>query len=221
MAAFDLETTGPDPEDARIVTAHLDGMDLLVNPGIPIPAEATAIHGITTEEAVEVGIEEDVAVRTLVARLVTLADQGTPVVAFNASYDFTVLDRAIRRAPAGSWRLPFGLLVLDPYVLDKEVDTYRKGSRKLVDVARHYGVALDGAHEAKADAETAVGIVRKIAEQYPMVGGRPVFVVHNEQIRWAWRQRVALEQHFQKTDPDARVSPYWPVQPWHLAERDR
>ena len=32
--------------------------------------------------------------------------------------------------------------VVDTFVLDKAVDTYRKGSRKLIDVARHYGVEL-------------------------------------------------------------------------------
>jgi DNA polymerase III subunit epsilon len=62
MCAFDTETTGPDPESARIVTAcvvHVDGSGemppeaqaWLIDPGTDIPAEASAIHGITTEHA--------------------------------------------------------------------------------------------------------------------------------------------------------------------------
>lgn len=57
LAVIDLETTGTDVETARIVQIGylilVDGgfaehrETLLINPGIPIPAEASAIHGIT------------------------------------------------------------------------------------------------------------------------------------------------------------------------------
>lgn len=59
LAAFDTETTGVDVEGDRIVSAALviqDGPDArprstrwLVNPGIPVPAGATAVHGLTDE----------------------------------------------------------------------------------------------------------------------------------------------------------------------------
>ncbi|MBM4595072.1 hypothetical protein GS454_18550 [Rhodococcus hoagii] len=63
MAAFDLETTGPIPTNARIVTAHLalidgkvtSGRNWLLNPQQGIPEGATAVHGITTEHAREHG----------------------------------------------------------------------------------------------------------------------------------------------------------------------
>ena len=64
-ATFDLETTGPNPMTARIVTASLillgpDGTELrhgewLADPGVEIPEEAAAVHGITTEHAREHG----------------------------------------------------------------------------------------------------------------------------------------------------------------------
>ncbi|MFD7888761.1 exonuclease domain-containing protein, partial [Streptomyces albidoflavus] len=56
LIGFDLETTGTDPREARIVTAAVievaDGerrghRTWLADPGIPIPAGATAVHGIT------------------------------------------------------------------------------------------------------------------------------------------------------------------------------
>lgn len=57
LAAFDTETTGVDVEDDRIVSAALVVQDAaggrprttrwLVNPGIPVPAGATEIHGLT------------------------------------------------------------------------------------------------------------------------------------------------------------------------------
>lgn len=51
MAGFDLETTGVDVETARIVTAHLNGVDWTVAVDEDIPEAATAIHGITTDYA--------------------------------------------------------------------------------------------------------------------------------------------------------------------------
>ena len=45
--------------------------------------------------------------------------------------------------------------VLDPRVLDKHIDPYRRGGRKLTDLCAHYKVALDGAHSADADAIAA------------------------------------------------------------------
>lgn len=58
LCFLDLETTGPDPEKDRIVEIsamkfHPDGRTekstRLINPGIPIPKEASEIHGITDE----------------------------------------------------------------------------------------------------------------------------------------------------------------------------
>jgi len=58
LVFFDLETTGVNTATDRIVQISMikvfpdgkeDKYNYFVNPGIPIPAEATAIHGITDE----------------------------------------------------------------------------------------------------------------------------------------------------------------------------
>jgi DNA polymerase-3 subunit epsilon len=60
LAAFDIETTGVNPESDRIVTAAVsllgggqpaEHLSWLVDPGIEIPAGASSVHGITTERA--------------------------------------------------------------------------------------------------------------------------------------------------------------------------
>ncbi|MUH43295.1 MAG: 3'-5' exonuclease, partial [Actinobacteria bacterium] len=59
FVGFDLETTGTDVVSDRIVSAALVEMDShsvvkqrdwLVDPGIDIPAQSTAVHGISTEQ---------------------------------------------------------------------------------------------------------------------------------------------------------------------------
>lgn len=106
-ATFDLETTGPNPMTARIVTASLilvapDGEVLrhgewLADPGVPIPEEAAAVHGITTEHAREHGASVRQVTYELASALGGLFADGVPVFAFNASYDFTVLARELER----------------------------------------------------------------------------------------------------------------------------
>lgn len=71
---------------------------------------------------------------------------GHIVVAFNASYDLTVMDAEGKRL--GFPALEFGT-VADPYVIDREMDRTRSGKRTLAAVCDEYGVTLTCAHEAR------------------------------------------------------------------------
>ncbi len=132
-AAFDLETTGRDSRSARIVTASVTVVDSaggvinehewLADPGVEIPTEASDIHGITTEQARREGRPAAEVTRELAAVLQELFDTGVPVIAFNASYDFTVLAaESARYGVPQLTRFP----VLDPYIMNKQVDRYRR-----------------------------------------------------------------------------------------------
>jgi DNA polymerase-3 subunit epsilon len=164
IAVFDLETTGLDHSEARIVTAcaallnpdgSLNGGDVswLANPGIEIPAVATEVHGITTEFAREHGQDLDVVVADIAKTLKSYFDNNIPVVAYNAPYDFTILRAHLERAGL-DWPEAPGP-ILDPLVLDKHLVQFRKGKRKLEIVAGHYNVKLEDAHNATADAIAA------------------------------------------------------------------
>ena len=106
-ATFDLETTGIDPKTARIVTASLvlvspDGEVLragewLADPGVEIPEQASAIHGITTEYAREHGKPAQQVAYEVAMALGGLFADGIPVIAFNAAYDFSVLHFELAR----------------------------------------------------------------------------------------------------------------------------
>lgn len=174
LAGFDLETTGPDPTTARAIEAALlvdrtaDGTTVLVadrmahDPPVEVPEGATAVHGITTADLDGAPDARQVLV-ALHVELERLAADGIPVVIYNASYDLTVLAAELDRYRLGT--LP-PLTVVDPLVLDRHYDRYRKGSRTLVAAAQHYGVELDDAHAAAADVAASIAVARNLARRY-------------------------------------------------------
>ncbi|MDF2666171.1 MAG: polymerase subunit epsilon, partial [Microbacterium sp.] len=114
VGVFDLETTGVDVENDRIVTAHVgvldadghvvDARDWLADPGVEIPDGAAAIHGITTDRARAEGAPAPRVVSEVVEALSALFAAGIPVVAYNAPFDFSMLKHeAVRHgvAPIG------------------------------------------------------------------------------------------------------------------------
>jgi DNA polymerase-3 subunit epsilon len=222
LLAFDLETTAPDPDVARIVTAtliELDGRatpvthEWLADPGVPIPAGASAIHGITTQRAQADGADPDVVVFELLSILAPDMGHGVPVVAFNAAYDLTVLDRECRRHGIDTLTTRLGDVapVVDPHVIDKQVDKYRKGKRTLGVTCAHYGIDLRNAHDATADALGAARLAWKLAHQYPVLQV-PLDELHAQQVGWRAEQAAGLQKHFRKKDPAAVVCGDWPVQ---------
>jgi DNA polymerase III epsilon subunit-like protein len=179
MTTLDLETTAPEPEVARIVTAAValcgggeptETRTWLADPGVEIPEGAAEIHGVTTERARAEGRALGEVVAEVLAALV--ARPAGALVVFNATYDLTVLDRECRRLglpplTAGPGRL----LVVDPLRIEKWLDRFRKtkdtGSRKLAGMCEHYAKrwaaatgkpvpeVLEGAHDAAFDAIAA------------------------------------------------------------------
>jgi DNA polymerase-3 subunit epsilon len=160
LCVFDLETTGVNTDEDRIVTCFIgrvmrDGQvngsySWLVNPGIPIPDGASAIHGVTDEVAQRDGADPATAIAEMLTVLRRSIAGGRPIVAYNASFDLSMLNAEARRYGLEPIE-DFGP-VLDPYVIDKAIDRYRKGKRTLVVTAEYYGVPLEDAHDAQADA---------------------------------------------------------------------
>lgn len=228
IGVFDLETTGIDVTADRIVTAHVGILDAdghqivartwLADPGVEIPEGATAVHGITTERARAEGRPAREVVAQVLIALRSLLDQGVPVVAYNASYDFSLLaHEAVRHGlPPLSDPAP----IIDPFVIDKAFDRYRRGKRTLGVVAEHYAVALSDAHEASADAIAAGRVAQAIARQFALA--ETVHDLHTRQIGWARAQAESLTEYFiriGRLEADDAVDGTWPVRP-HLAGGD-
>lgn len=214
LASFDLETTGVDVLDARVVSYSLilRGPDVdethtaILNPGIEIPIGASNVHGITTERAIAEGIDYETGMRELVA-LLTRAAYTYPIVAFNASYDFSVMH--VEMARLGLGLFPAGTTVIDPFFLDKTFDKYRRGPRRLSDVSAHYGVELTNAHDAVADTEAALDLTRALMDKYGR--GLSPRQIHESTKGWARESRQSLINHRARNGGDTNIEMGWPV----------
>jgi DNA polymerase-3 subunit epsilon len=200
LVAFDVETSGTSTDTDRIVSAcvaliqpgqPVEPMTWLLDPGIEIPEAASAIHGITTERCRNEGQPAHEGVGEIADQLASFWALGLPVVGFNIVFDLTILDRELRRH--GRPPLEPGH-VIDAYVLDKHV-SYRRGSRKLADQCRHYGVRIDGAHDAAADALAAARVAWRIAQTYPTVRDKSLAELHAAQVQWAAEQAASFRDY--------------------------
>jgi len=220
VGVFDLETTGVDVTTDRVVTAYVGVLDAegreiaarswLADPGVPIPEGATAVHGITTEHARSHGRPAREVVAEVTAALRSLFDQGVPVVAYNASYDFSLLAFDAVRHDVEPLADPSP--IIDPLVIDKAYDRYRRGRRTLEVVAAHYSVALEAAHEASADAIAAGRVAQALARQFALPD-TPI-ELHTHQIGWARSQAASLTEYFVsigRLDPEDALDGTWPV----------
>ena len=224
IAVFDTETTGLILDESRIVTAALHlvdangnvldgGKDWLINPGVPIPVEASNVHGVTDADVAEAQLASE-GVAEIVNAIQSYFDQGIPVLAYNAPYDFTILHYEAKRH--GVDPLNFGY-VIDPLVIDKTIDKWRKGKRTLGAAAERYGVSLANAHTAADDA-IAAGQVGLAMMRFYQALNDPKFPfpssldeLHKLQTKWSDEIERSYAQWRQKDYPDYKPTYGWPI----------
>lgn len=149
---LDLECTHVDPMEARIVelgvsVLHPDGSinpngwSRRFNPGVPIPPEATAVHGISDADVA--GCSPFAAIAPAIAMKLA----GKDLAGFNLRrYDLPVLDEELRRC---GLKLDLtGVHVIDAYGLYCKTDRRDLASY----IEKYAGREHDGAHGAAADA---------------------------------------------------------------------
>lgn len=231
MVALDTETSGVDVECDRIVTACVAVIDgtgqrppqvstWLINPGIDIPESAAKIHGISTEHARAHGQDPATAVKEIATRLGEATASGMPIVAYNAVFDLTLLDWEMRRHGIGQVAAE-GLRVIDPLVLDKGLDPYRKGKRTLEAACQHYDARIDGAHDASHDALAAARVAWRIAQRNRVVAGMSLDELHAWQVKAKQEQAISLARHFRskgELDKADTVREEWPIVPYERQE---
>jgi DNA polymerase III subunit epsilon len=235
--ALDTETTGKDPTEAHLVTAYMMradgagevefGRDFLADPGIEIPDEAAEVHGVTTERARAEGRPEGEAVADILALLTEHWAPDVPLVIYNAPYDLTLIDHRARALGVGA--LEIRGPVLDALVLDRWLNRYRKGKRKLGLNCQRYGVPLseDDAHNADADCRAALALTWAMAARHPQMRRltlRELYVVQRRAHReWAvnfqgWLRSAPVREDETPDDVAARreavIDTAWPMRPF-------
>lgn len=213
VCSFDLETTGPNPRSARIVTSScldIDGDTIaahnwLANPGIPIPAGAARVHGITTEEARAHGKPHDEVLHDTINHIYSCWDDGRALVVYNANFDLTILRH---------WEPSFTIrgLVFDPFVVDRAMDPYRKGKRTLGNVCGHYEIALDHAHQSADDAWAAAQVAVKLTENYPELLTKNGDELMELQTSWHKKRQDSFRAWLESRGRDgSTVESEWPL----------
>ena len=164
LAVFDLETTGTNVGSDRIVEIsiikiHPDGkeevMTRRVNPGVPIPAEVTAIHGITDEDVKNEPLFAELAPALL--QFLTNADMG----GYNSNkFDIPLLVEEFLRAG-------FDFDLKGRRFVDVQNIFHKMEPRTLKAAYRFYcDRNLENAHSAEADTRATYEILLSQLDRY-------------------------------------------------------
>ena len=188
---------------------------------LEIPEAATAVHGITTRQARERGRRAQDVLEEVARTLAEAMSAGTPVVAFNGSYDFSLLEAELARHGLPGLRERLGRggggdgigPILDPLVLDRAVDRYRRGKRRLGDLCAVYGVRVDESlHTAEVDVAAALDVLEAMVRVHPRLGSMSLEELQGFQVRahreWAESFNAWLAR---KNPGRAGADPSWPL----------
>jgi DNA polymerase-3 subunit epsilon len=168
FVAFDLETTGTQPNENAIVeigavrfsgSDAVEGFGKLINPGIPIPEEASRVNGITDEM-----VRDAPEINNILSEFADFCGD-LPVVAHNASFDFKFLLSDVKRLKG---RAPTGP-VLDTLSLARKVFP-GMANYKLWTLVRHFDFPSGTFHRAEEDSMYCGLLFAKIVETIELRG---------------------------------------------------
>lgn len=192
IVVLDTETTGRDPGYDRAVSvgfARFEGRRLVatlsafVDPGIPIPTEATEIHGITDAMVAGAPPAVDLFAESRVREIL----DGAQPCGYNAKFDRQFVP------PIGDWDWPWLDVLSIVRVVDKFVPG--KGRHKLEATCARHGIVLTKAHDAGADAQACGELLFKIGKT-AIASGRTLGALLGKQLaaeaaswvdHWQWR----------------------------------
>lgn len=165
LVFFDLETTGTDTAKDRIVEISVlkvnpngteETRTRRVNPEMPIPAGATAVHGISDEDVADAPTFKKIAK--------SLADfmEGCDVAGFNSSrFDIPLLAEEFLRAG-----IDFDFSKRK--MIDVQIIFHKREQRTLEAALKFYcGKELDNAHSAEADTRATYEVLKGQLDMYP------------------------------------------------------
>jgi len=186
---FDLETTGINVASDRIVEISYLKVDLAgnetprtirVNPGMPIPEKATAIHGITDEDVRQAPTFNEIA-RSLAREF-----EGCDLAGYNSiKFDIPLLAEEFLRAGVD-------IDLKRRKFVDVQVIFMKMEPRTLSAAYMFFlGKELDNAHSAEADTLATYEILQAQLDRYSTlendIGKLAEFSAHNRNVDFAGR----------------------------------
>ncbi len=164
LIVFDLETTGTNPATDRIVQIAAvkllpgGGKDIVqnkINPTIPIPESATAIHGVSDADVADCMTFE------AIAPLLYEFLEGCDLAGFNSnSFDIPLLANEFARCG-------YHLDLSEVRCVDASA-IFRAFERRTLAAAYEFycGKTLEGAHDALVDVQATVEVLQGQIERY-------------------------------------------------------
>ncbi len=173
VVGFDLETTGLNKNKDRIIQFSLVGSDeddsvinyeALVNPQIKIPTDSTEVHGIKDEDVKNL--------KTFDHHIHELNElfNDAVVVGHNVKrFDWPFISNEYLRFGE---KIPKPKAIIDTLIIARKLNLPRPHS--LGRLCKRYGVSLENAHDAGADAAASLLLLWKIIESQPKPFRRPL-----------------------------------------------
>ena len=186
---FDLETTGTNITHDRIVEISLikvmpDGTEIertrRINPEMPIPAEATAVHHITDED-----VAQEPTFRQVAKSLAEMF-AGCDIAGFNSNrFDIPVLLEEFNRV-----NVPID--IHNARFVDVQTIFHKREPRNLIAAYKFYcGGDLEAAHSANADTRATLEVLKAQLDHYPDLPNDIValseYSSHNRNVDFAGR----------------------------------
>lgn len=162
---FDLETTGLDISKDRIVelcyirvepNGNEEARSMRINPGIPIPKEASSVHGILDEDV------KDCPTFANIAQQLANTFEGCDIAGFNSNrFDLPLLAEEFMRAGIN--------IDLNQCRSIDVQNIYHKLERRNLSAAYKYycGKDLENAHSALADTQATYEVLQAQLDKYP------------------------------------------------------
>lgn len=223
LLGFDTETTGVSPHHSRLVTAAVvesgpdgESRTWLANPGVDIPTAARDVHGISTEYARTHGRPSEEVLLELRDTLLAGLREGKAILAFNASFDLTLLEAELARHNLATLSELLGAEpapIIDPLVLDRMLAPRRKGPRRLENLCQIYGVHASGFHDARADVVASLRLFEAMKQQYAILGPLTLTKVHELQRDSHREWARSFNRWLAKKGRTPDVNEAWPLLP--------
>lgn len=162
---FDLETTGINIVSDRIVEISYlkvfpngdeESRTRLINPEMPIPAQATAIHGISDEDVKDAPTFKSIA-KSLASQI-----EGCDLAGYNSNrFDIPLLAEEFLRAGVD-------IDMMKRKFVDVQTIFHKKEQRTLSAAYKFYcDKDLENAHSAEADTKATYEILKAQLDHYP------------------------------------------------------